>query len=58
MNELVCLRPRTRAELLEIKGIGPAKVKQFGQTILEIIAEYTLSLESEPSVVKFDQIED
>ncbi len=58
LNELVCLRPRTRAELLEIKGIGPAKVKQFGQTILEIIAEYTLSLESEPSVVKFDQIED
>lgn len=41
LNELVSQRPQTTTELLEIKGIGPAKLKQFGQSLLEIIAEYT-----------------
>jgi len=41
LNELISHRPQTATELLEIKGIGPAKLKQFGQSMLEIIAEYT-----------------
>ncbi|HEY4759668.1 MAG TPA: ATP-dependent DNA helicase RecQ [Thermoguttaceae bacterium] len=45
LNELVCQRSCTIAELLEIKGIGLARAKRFGQTILEIIAEYTSSPE-------------
>jgi ATP-dependent DNA helicase RecQ len=40
LNELVARRPQSAAELLEIKGIGPAKSKQFGQSLLEIVAEY------------------
>ncbi len=42
LNELVACRPQSAAELLEIKGIGPAKAKQFGQSLLEIIAEYAV----------------
>jgi len=42
LNELVSQRPQTKTELLEIKGIGPAKLERFGQSLLEIIAEYTL----------------
>ncbi len=41
LNELVAGRPQSASELLEIKGIGPAKAKQFGQSLLEIIAEYS-----------------
>jgi superfamily II DNA helicase RecQ len=41
LNELVSQRPQTKTELLEIKGIGPAKLERFGQSLLEIIAEYT-----------------
>jgi ATP-dependent DNA helicase RecQ len=40
LNELVARRPQSAAELLDIKGIGPAKAKQFGQSLLEIVAEY------------------
>lgn len=41
LNELAERRPRTAAELLNIKGIGPAKAKQYEQSLLEIIAEFT-----------------
>jgi ATP-dependent DNA helicase RecQ len=40
LNELAARRPKSTAELREINGMGPAKLKQFGQTLLEIIAEY------------------
>jgi ATP-dependent DNA helicase RecQ len=40
LNELVACRPQSAAELLDIKGIGPAKAKRFGQSLLEIIVEY------------------
>jgi ATP-dependent DNA helicase RecQ len=40
--ELVSRRPQTTTELLAINGIGPAKLKQFGQSLLEIIAEYAV----------------
>jgi ATP-dependent DNA helicase RecQ len=41
LNELVSHRPNTTTELLNTKGIGPDKQKRFGQSLLEIIAEYT-----------------
>ncbi|MGD0653487.1 MAG: RecQ family ATP-dependent DNA helicase [Thermoguttaceae bacterium] len=42
LNELVSQRPKTTTELLTINGIGPVKLKQFGQSLLEIIAEYAV----------------
>ncbi len=36
----VCL-PRSKEELLEVKGIGPKKVDMFGDDILEIVSKYT-----------------
>ena len=39
LAELARCRPTTREELLTIKGIGPAKVERYGQTLLEIVAE-------------------
>jgi ATP-dependent DNA helicase RecQ len=41
LNELVSHRPQSTTELLTIKGIGSAKQERFGQSLLEIIAEYT-----------------
>ena len=32
-------RPRTRDELLAIKGIGPVKVERYGRALLEIVGE-------------------
>jgi ATP-dependent DNA helicase RecQ len=40
LDEIVRRRPRSTAELLEVNGIGPAKARQFGQSILEIVAEH------------------
>lgn len=37
LNELVEFKPTTKKELLAIKGIGEAKVKEFGDAVLEII---------------------
>lgn len=34
-------RPRTRADLLAIKGIGPGKADRFGEAILGLVAEHT-----------------
>ncbi|MFC7373808.1 ATP-dependent DNA helicase UvrD2 [Brachybacterium sp. GCM10030268] len=34
-------RPRTRAELLEVPGVGPAKVEAFGGELLELLAAET-----------------
>jgi len=39
LEELAQHKPTTKAALLEIKGIGPSKVKKFGSDILEMIAE-------------------
>ena len=38
--QLTELLPRSAGELNRISGIGPAKIKQFGKTILEIIDKY------------------
>ncbi|MCH8045666.1 MAG: RecQ family ATP-dependent DNA helicase [Planctomycetes bacterium] len=39
IDELSKHRPRTRAELLEINRIGPAKCDRYGEALLRIIAE-------------------
>jgi ATP-dependent DNA helicase RecQ len=37
LEELARVRPKTEAELLEVRGIGPAKARQFGAETLLII---------------------
>jgi ATP-dependent DNA helicase RecQ len=37
LDELARTRPRTMEELLKTKGMGPAKVQQYGQAILELL---------------------
>lgn len=39
LDALVELKPRTKEELLQIKGFGEKKVEMFGEKILEIIKE-------------------
>jgi ATP-dependent DNA helicase RecQ len=39
LTELARRRPRTREELLAVKGIGPAKAERYGKTLLEILDE-------------------
>jgi len=38
--ELASIKPRTMDELLEVKGIGPAKARQFGAETLAIIQQH------------------
>ncbi|MCQ3804176.1 MAG: ATP-dependent DNA helicase UvrD2 [bacterium] len=38
LEEIARHRPGTEAELLEIKGIGPAKLSEYGQDLLRIVA--------------------
>jgi len=40
LKELARRKPRTDAELLEIRGIGPAKAEQFGTETLQVIREF------------------
>jgi hypothetical protein len=40
LTEMVTLLPSTLTELESIKGMGPVKVKQFGQEILKLINTY------------------
>jgi DNA helicase-2/ATP-dependent DNA helicase PcrA len=35
------LRPRTVADLAQVRGIGPAKIEQYGTALLAIVAEHT-----------------
>jgi len=39
LEELARVRPRTAEGLLTIKGIGPAKARQYGEEILRMVAE-------------------
>jgi superfamily II DNA helicase RecQ len=38
LTALAGRRPQNRNQMLEIDGIGPAKVEKFGEAILEICA--------------------
>jgi len=33
-------KPRTVAELARVRGIGPAKIDQYGASLLAIVAEH------------------
>ncbi|MDQ7087689.1 MAG: HRDC domain-containing protein [Acidobacteriota bacterium] len=37
LDALACTRPRTAAELLAVKGIGPTKAERFGPALLDLI---------------------
>ena len=40
LRELCLLKPRNEDELLMVHGIGPSKVEEFGEGLLEVIEEY------------------
>jgi ATP-dependent DNA helicase RecQ len=46
LNELCRIRPRSVAELLDVGGIGAAKVNRYGNQVLAIIEEATQASES------------
>ncbi len=37
LREIARIKPKTREELLRIKGIGPAKIHKYGDAILDIV---------------------
>ncbi|MBM3888869.1 MAG: hypothetical protein FJ388_07045, partial [Verrucomicrobia bacterium] len=41
LKELSRVKPQTEAELLEVRGIGPAKARQFGEETLALIRQHT-----------------
>jgi ATP-dependent DNA helicase RecQ len=41
LTELADLKPTTPAELENIYGIGPKKLKKYGQTLIEFITQYS-----------------
>jgi len=38
LREMACRRPGTQAELLDVPGVGPAKLERYGRAFLEEIA--------------------
>ena len=41
LEEIARTRPRTLPELLEVNGIGPQKLAEFGQDILDVVASHS-----------------
>ncbi len=41
LEEIVRTRPRTKATLLQISGIGPHKLERYGRDILDLIASHS-----------------
>lgn len=39
LDEIVAMKPKTKEELLKVKGFGPVKVEKYGEGILNIINE-------------------
>ena len=40
LKEMAALVPKNIAELLQVHGIGPAKMEKYGQGFLDVILEY------------------
>jgi ATP-dependent DNA helicase RecQ len=40
LKEMAALIPKNMAELLQVHGIGPAKMEKYGQEFLDVILEY------------------
>ncbi len=36
LDRIAAARPQTEAELLAVKGVGPKKITQFGQGVLDL----------------------
>ena len=39
LREMAETRPRTESDLLEVSGVGPAKLARYGERFLSVIAE-------------------
>ena len=37
MEQIIKLKPRTKEDLISIKGFGPVKIEKYGQDIVDII---------------------
>ena len=51
-------RPRTRADLLAIKGVGPGKADRFGEAVLGLVAEHTKVTEAAAPETTADEAAD
>jgi ATP-dependent DNA helicase RecQ len=40
LKEMAAIIPKSKAELLQVHGIGPAKIEKYGQEFLDVILEY------------------
>ncbi len=40
LNEIAAIRPKTPKRLLEITGIGPAKLEAYGDELLDLLTDY------------------
>ncbi|MCG2829837.1 MAG: HRDC domain-containing protein, partial [Desulfobacteraceae bacterium] len=40
LKEMAALVPKSMAEILQVHGIGPAKMEKYGQEFLDVILEY------------------
>lgn len=39
LTEIIRLNPKTKEELIQIKGVGPSKIQKYGQDIIDIISQ-------------------
>jgi ATP-dependent DNA helicase RecQ len=49
MDELARAQPKSVEELLGIKGIGPAKVRQYGEALLQLVAAPGAEADARPT---------
>ena len=43
LEEIAAHQPRTEAELLDLYGVGPAKLDEYGEEVLELVRDHTAS---------------
>ena len=48
LTRIATTRPTTLEELEEVKGIGPKKLEQYGQGVLDVILSHQTQEEGEP----------
>ena len=41
LEGIAATRPRSEVELLEVHGVGPAKLERYGEEVLELVREHT-----------------
>ena len=40
LRDIAVARPKSKARLLEVHGVGPVKVERHGDAVLEIVAQH------------------